>query len=267
MLKSRLLAAVGIVAALAAITRVPVQAQSDAKPLAFEVASVKLRQPGSLVTMMGGAPSGSRLTLEAMSLSDLVSWAYDVKPWQVTGGPPWAGIQKDRTTLDGAANRFDIVARAEGEAPRSLGEFRQMMQTLLTDRFHLTFHRESRETPVYALVIDKNGPKFHEAAPDATGILRMNGRGRMSGSGATIPQLVSWFSNANGVDRPVIDQTRLTGRYDFTLEWSNTLAGQADSTAPSIFTAFQEQLGLKLDSTKAPVDVLVIDHVELPTPD
>ena len=256
-----------LIAITASVAIVQVRAQSDAKPLAFEVASVKLRQPGSLVTMIGGAPSGSRLTLEAMSLSDLVSWAYDVKPFQVAGGPAWAGIQRDRTTLDGAANRFDIVAKAEGEGPRSPSEFRQMMQTLLTDRFHLALHRESRETAVYALVIDKNGLKLHEAAPDAKGILRMNGGGRISGSGATIPQLVSWFSNANGVDRPVIDQTGLAGRYDFTLEWSNTLAGQADSTAPSIFTAFQEQLGLKLDSTKAPVDVLVIDHAEPPAPD
>ena len=95
----------------------PVRAQSDAKPLAFEVASVKLRQPGSLITMIGGAPSGSRLTLEAMSLSDLVSWAYDVKPWQVTGEPTWIGIQRDRTTLDGATNRFDITAKAEATRP------------------------------------------------------------------------------------------------------------------------------------------------------
>jgi uncharacterized protein (TIGR03435 family) len=71
-----------------------------------------------------------------------------------------------------------MTAKAEGDAPRSVGEVRQMMQTLLTDRFHLTFHRESRDTAVYVLLIDKNGPKFHEAAPDATGILPMNGGGR-----------------------------------------------------------------------------------------
>src|SRR5450755_1247821 len=88
---------------------------SAQQPLAFEVASVKQRQPGVPIVMVGGAPSGSRLTLEAMSLTDLISWAYDVKPWQVAGGPPWAGIQPERTTL-GEATRFDITAKAEGDA-------------------------------------------------------------------------------------------------------------------------------------------------------
>jgi hypothetical protein len=96
---------------------------------------------------------------------------------------------------------------------------------------------------VYALVIDQNGPKLRESPLDAPGILRMNGGGRTSGSGATVTRSVNWFSNANGVDRPVTNQTGLTGRYDFTLEWSNPLAGQADSRAPSIFTAMPEQLG------------------------
>ena len=235
---------------------------SAQQPLTFEVASVKQRPKGSLISMVGGAPSGSRLTLEAMSLADLISWAYDVKPWQVAGGPPWAGIQHDRTMLDDATRRFDITAKAEGDAPRSREEFRLMLQSLLTERFHLTFHRESRETPVYALVPDKNGPKFHESGPEAKGIMRMAGRGKITGSGSTMTQLINWFSNANGVDRPIVDQTGLSGKYDFTLEWSNLTAAASDETAPSIFNAMREQLGLKLESQKASVDVYVIDHVE-----
>ena len=229
----------------------------------FEVASVKVRPPGSLITVVGGAPSGSRLTLEAMSLSDLVSWAYNIKGWQVIGGPAWAGIQKDRTTLNSATRRFDIAAKAEGDAARPLEELRQMMRALLADRFQLSLHREERDTPVYALVKDKNGPKFKESAPDAKGILRMNGAGLITASGATMTQLIGWFSNANGVDRPVIDLTGLTGRYDFKLEWSNPLAA-ADSTAPSIFTAMPEQLGLKLEPRRAPVEVYAIDRAEMP---
>jgi uncharacterized protein (TIGR03435 family) len=223
-----------------------------------------MRPPDQPISMVGGVPSGPRLTMEAMSLDDLISWAYSVKPWQVTGGPPWAGIHKDRTRLGSGDRRFDISARAEGEAARPIDEFRRMLQTLLAERFRLTLHRESRETPVYALVPDKGGVKLHESAPEAKGTLFMKRGGLIESSGGTITQLVNWFSNANGVDRPVIDQTGLTGKYDFTLEWSNPLASASDSTAPSIFTAMIEQLGLRLEPRKAPVEFLVIDRAEMP---
>ena len=200
-----------------------------------------------------------------MSLSDLISWAYNIKPWQVAGGPAWAGIQRDRTSLDSNTKRFDITAKAEGEAARSPEEFRRMLQALLSDRFQLALHREARDTAVYALVADKNGPKFRESPPDARGVLRMNGGGRLTASGGTMTQLAGWFSNANGVDRPVLDQTGMTGRYDFTLEWSTTLAGTPDTTAPSIFTAMPEQLGLKLEPRRASVEVFVIDRAEIPS--
>ena len=140
-----------------------------------------------------------------------------------------------------------------------------MLQSLLADRFHLALHRETREIPVYALVPGKNGPKFHESPPDAKGILRMNGRGKLVAMGGTMTQLAGWFSNANGVDRPVLDETGLGGHYDFTLEWANPRTTDAsDSTVPWIFTAMREQLGLKLEPRRAPVEVLVIDHVDLP---
>src|SRR5690242_21445275 len=100
--------------------------------------------------MIGGWPSGPRLTLEAMSLSDLVSWAYNTKPWLVAGGPAWASSSgiRDRSTLDDKPKRFDIIAKAEGDAERPIDEFRQMMQTLLSERFHLELRRETRETAV-----------------------------------------------------------------------------------------------------------------------
>src|ERR1700744_2570453 len=86
--------------------------------LRFEAVSVKLRPADALITMVGGGPSGARLTLEAMSLSDLIAWSYNVKPWQVAGGPAWASMPKDRTVLDSETRRFDINAKAEGEAER-----------------------------------------------------------------------------------------------------------------------------------------------------
>jgi uncharacterized protein (TIGR03435 family) len=140
-----------------------------------------------------------------------------------------------------------------------------MLKALLTDRFQLRFHHEARETSVYALIVDKNGPKLRESGPDAKGVLRMNSGGRITASGSTMTQLIGWFSNANGVDRPILDQTGLTGRYDFTLEWSNPLLSAQDSTAPSIFTAMSEQLGLKLEPRRVPLEILVIDRAQIPS--
>jgi len=109
------------------------------QPLSFEVASVKLRPTGTLIVAVGASPSGNKLTVEAMSRCDLISWAYDRTPWEVKGGPAWAGtgIRKDRSTLDTATSRFDIVAKAEGDAHRSSEEFREMLRSLLRDRFRL----------------------------------------------------------------------------------------------------------------------------------
>lgn len=235
-----------------------IPACAAAQEIRFEVASVKLRPADNMIVMIGGGPSGARLQMEAMSLSDLVAWAYDVKPWQVTGGPNWAGVQFDRTMLDGATKRFDIAAKAEGNTERPPAEFREMMRVLLAERFRLAVHRESRETAVYALTIDKRGLKLHESASEAPGVLRMNERGRVVGAGATITQLAGWFSKANGVERPIVDHTELKGRYDFMLEWG------MDASGPSIFTALPEQLGLRLEARREPIEMMVIDQAEIP---
>lgn len=233
-----------------------------AQPLRFEAAAVKMLAPDAPIVMVGGGPEGSRLSLAAMSLVDLVSWAYGVKAMQVVGGPPWARQERDRSTLDGGVRRFDIAAKAEDGSSPSVAEFRRMTQTLLAERFGLAIHREQRETAVYGLVVDKKGVKFSESAPEAKGILRRSGGGRIIGSGATMTQLVGWFSNANGVDRPVVDETGLMGRYDFTLEWGNPQ--NAADTRPSIFTAMVEQLGLRLEPRRVQMEYVVIDRAELP---
>ena len=170
------------------------------------------------------------------------------------------GAGEGHDMLDESVKRFDISAKAGGDSVRTPADFRLMLQTLLKERFHLSSHREQREMPVYLLMVDKNGSRLKPAAPDAPGFLRMSGGGRITGSGATMAQLTAWFSNSNGVERPTVDRTGLTGRYDFTLDW----AGPGKDDGPSVFTAFSEQLGLKLEAARAPVEVLVIDSAEMP---
>ena len=148
---------------------------------------------------------------------------------------------------------------------------RPKLQSLLAERFKLSLHRETREQPLYALVVGKSGTKFQRANGNFGG-LRI-GRTQLTGSGATLEMLTTALANQLG--RPVLDRTGLEGTFDFKLEWAaqagaSPLPGgdalpPADANGPSIFTALQEQLGLKLESTKGSVEVLVIDHVERPS--
>jgi uncharacterized protein (TIGR03435 family) len=148
-----------------------------------------------------------------------------------------------------------------------------MMQRLLADKFKLAVHNETRELPVYALVLAKGGMKF-QAAKDPNSGVRSSGRtGQLKGQGVTMADLAKALTRTlqTELGRVVIDQTNLTGKYDLTLKWTPSMGsppmlnGQPDTSAPDIFTAVQEQLGLKLESTKAPVPVLVVDHAELPS--
>ena len=198
---------------------------------------------------------------------------------QVIGEPGW-------TNTDG----FDIEAKVAPADVAMLGKMnfeqrRAMFQTILADRFKLVVHHETRELPVYVLTVAKGGPKFKESAPDDPASTAPRRRGMMMNRGkvtATDAQ-VSVSSSpilSRQLGRTIIDKTGLTGNYDFTLEWapddggpppakpqdgSATPAANAPDPGASVFTALQEQLGLKLESTKAPVDVVVIDHIEKPT--
>jgi uncharacterized protein (TIGR03435 family) len=218
---------------------------------AFEVASIRLHT--GPVMAVGMKPSGPNVTMEAMSLHNLIGYAYDLQPYQILGGPSWI-----------TADRYDIAAKAEGDGLLVPTQIKQMTQALLTDRFGLKYHRDTKEMPVYALVVGKNGPKLKESAPDAEKRLTLgsaDGHTRMTVTKGDMAQLVGEFSNINGVDRPTIDKTGLTGAYDYQLDWSR---GEPGSNAPVIFTAIQEQLGLKFQPDKARVEVLVIDRVEKP---
>ena len=122
--------------------------------------------------------------------------------------------------------------------------------------------------PVYALVVAKNGPKFKESAPDAKSILTLSSPGKgavMTVTKGGMAQLANQFSNRNGVDRPVIDKTGLSGGYDYKLAWGDYGAANADADVLSIFTAIQDQLGLKLEPAKAPIEVLIVDFAAKPS--
>jgi uncharacterized protein (TIGR03435 family) len=267
-------------------------AQTAGAPLtaSFEVASIK---PNHSATMnIAIMFQQGRFVATGIPIKQLITMAYDVKDFQVTGGPGWVTSEK----YDIEAKEPDSVVQGLDRLPpdqrRELS--RSMIQSLLADRFKLKLTHETKELPAYALVVAKNGPKLHEAKPGDTyangikgfdgqghaGVMRM-GPGELTGQGIPISSLVHLLSQQLG--RNVLDQTGLKGNYDFTLKWAPEpgegmmLGGPAggnpgaesvpapDTSGPSIVTAIQEQMGLKLESTKAQAEVLVIDHVERPS--
>ena len=164
--------------------------------------------------------------------------------------------------------KFDIDGKSDTEGEPNLAQQREIIQRLLADRFGLRFHRETRALPVYALRLAKGGPKLAPAAdPGAKSLEQSSGHDSertLAYTSATIPYfiLVEQF----WCDRPLVDQTGLTGRYDFKLHYTSDEVHSTDPDAPpGLFTAVQEQLGLKFEPAKAPVEVLVIDHIEQPS--
>jgi uncharacterized protein (TIGR03435 family) len=142
-----------------------------------------------------------------------------------------------------------------------------MLEALLADRFHLKVHRETKEMPIYALVVAKNAPKLKESPAEAEFSMSFGGRGQtieLKVSKGTMSRLATQLSNDGG--RKVVDMTKLTGNYDYTLSYVDDRRAVApEQDGPSLFTAIQEQLGLRLESQKGPVDVLVVDHADKPS--
>jgi uncharacterized protein (TIGR03435 family) len=229
---------------------------------AFEVASIKPSDPSRPIAINR---SGYHLSTTSTSLLFLITWAYDIQSDHVYGQPKW---------LDSV--RYDVVANASEDTRRAPARplrngptvLQQMMQSLLAERFKLAVHREVKELPVYVLTVAKNGAKFQLAEePEKFGLnpFNMPGRGRLAGTQVTAAMLAKVLSGQLG--RTVQDQTGLKGVFDFKLEWEPDPGSPNAGSAPSLFTALEEQLGLKLESERGAVDVLVIDHVERPTPD
>jgi len=237
--------------------------------LAFEAASVKQNNSGSRAIRMGGGLD--RFSAENVTLRMIMSLAYDLEDFQILQRPEWVD-----------AERYDIQAKAEGKPTRQ--DIMNMLQVLVEDRFKLAFHRDKKELPVYLLTIGKNGPALaardcitrESNVPTATNAPDSSFCGYLSfGNGNTIRATsirMGSFADVltNILKRKVIDTTGFESAFDVSLNYSSDLLPNdntlvpADLT-PSIFTALQEQLGLKLESGKRPVDVLVIDHVERPT--
>jgi uncharacterized protein (TIGR03435 family) len=235
-------------------------AAQDLKPMAptakpvFEVATIKPSDPDDSGT--GFQTRGRHVRVQNESITNMIMFAYGVHPKQIVGGPDW---MKDRYDIDG-------VPDVEGLP--SVRQQREMLQNLLADRFKLKFHREKRELAIYAIVPAKGGAKLTKTASDPDSLPDQTGNGNEN-------QMTMRFRNnsmddfADGlhyfVDKPVVNQTGLPGRFDFTLQWSSGMAPATGSEVPGMFTAMQEQLGLKLEATKAPVEVLVVDAVERPS--
>jgi uncharacterized protein (TIGR03435 family) len=246
-----LLALAGVAAAQ---STVPPPGLPEAR-VSFEVASIKLH-PGTITMSSDPAVRGRRVTGTASTLLDLITTAYGVKYEQVSGGPGWVD-----------SDHYDIDAKAEGEGTLTKEQARQMLQTLLAERFQLKIHRETKEVPVYALVVGRNGPKLKETSADAPGnnFVRGSGAGlHMEATRGTMEQLARQLSNTAG--RPVVDKTGLTGYYAYTLDWiPASRTPEPDSDTPSMLTAIQEQLGLKLERARGPIEMLLVDHAEKPS--
>lgn len=232
------------------------------EPLRFEVASVKPVEHADYRRLTCDAGRKFEAT---NSLRSLIFFGYQVSDFQnqIVGGPAW---------IDSPDAVFDVEGKPAAP-PVSSEDCRKMVQTLLADRFRLALHKEAREMPVYALVVGSKGSKLREATgdepPGRTSNIMINGvaiqvndnYSRSTARGMSMAQLAGFLQHGPSVERLVVDETNLKGIYPVTLDYSGS---PGNDDRPDLFTALQEQLGLKLESKKEPVEVLVIDHAEKP---
>ncbi len=248
------------------------QSQTPPRP-EFEVASIK---PNNADSPPSTGVGFGRSSSQSVTLKNLIVLAYRIQEFQISGGPGWIG-----------SDRFDVEAKAE-DPKADPDQVRLTLQSLLEDRFKLKLHRETKETSIYALVVGKDGPKMNLSADQASpavngpvpsgagpnrGAIRF-GAGSLIGNAVTMALFTRMLSQR--LDRTIVDKTNLTSRYDFQLQWTPDVGEatldplgnplpSADSSGPSVFAAIQEQLGLKLESQKGPVEMFVIDGVEKPS--
>lgn len=234
---------------------------------AFEVATIKPSDPDSRAGRYVRMKGAHQFEAKNYTLRRLIGAAYNLGQQSISGGPSW-----------GESDAYDIVAVTPNEPKPTLDDQMAMLRKLLAERFELTFHREQKELSIYVITVAKGRSKLKEttASPDNPPALTNTvfpERILLPARNTTIAQFASMMQRAV-LDRPVVDQTGLTGRYDFDLEWTpdetqfgGTLpAAPPDAqTKPGLFAAMQEQLGLKLTATRGPVSVLVIDRVQRPS--
>jgi len=248
------------------------------KLLHFEVASVKLSAPDA--RGMTFSSQGGGLAVKNATLKQLIINAYELREFQIPGGPGW--ISTDHFDIEAKSEApavpLDFGSMTDEQRKEWHGQFKERMQSLLADRFQLVAHQETKEMPIYVLVQGKGGSKLQLAKNEAGGLggMRMQ-RGLLTGTSLQMESLTATLANIVG--RYVIDKTGLQGKFDWKLEWTPETAplqpgpmsdkpaspNPPDNSGPSIFTALREQLGLKLESQKGPVPVLIIDRVEKPS--
>jgi uncharacterized protein (TIGR03435 family) len=245
----------------------PAQAPAATPPSPkFEVASLKPSQPGGRGGGIRPTPGGERYDATNVTLKLLITVAYRVKVEQVAGGPDWMNT-----------DRYDMKAKAE--KPSSAEELHLMLQDLLADRFELKFHKETKELPIYVLSVDKGGHKMQPHEAQSAGDPWIDQKAEQFLHMKMHAQFVNmdYFAWRLGqlLDRPVVDQTNLKGGFDFDFaytrelppgipEGANLNGEPIDTSGPTIYEALHQQLGLKLERQKGPVNILVIDHVAKP---
>ena len=235
----------------------------------FDVATVKPTKPGSQGKGIGF--DGQKFIANHFDMNDLIAFAYGLHAKQIIGAPDWF-----------ATDLYDVAGTPDVSGQPSLHQMELMMQKLLPDRFALKFHHEQRELPVYIITVAPGGPKMKvtKLGPNDPQPFFFRGLGDLVVGNMTIKEVATWFQSSV-MDRPVVDHTGLTDRYDFTLKWTPddsqfaqfrsvlpptaSAAGDNPNAPPSLYTAMPEQLGLKIEAGKAMDDVIVIDHVEKPS--
>jgi uncharacterized protein (TIGR03435 family) len=250
-----------------AIQPPPKPMPEDANP-SFEVATIKPNDSGAS-GIQGLTMNGRNFATRNASLADLIGFAYEVQAKQIVGAPDW--LSKDR---------YDIAAVPDQEGAPNVQQLRTMVQKLLASRFNLKFHQEKRELSAYVLTIGRNGQKLTPTQlkgslpgmgmrPGPNGLTMVMANAKMTDFTSFLQMIV--------LDRPVVDRTGITGRFDYNVSFTpddSQFNGhppkipQTDTadSSPNLFTAIQEQLGLKLEAEKTAVDVIAIDHVDKPSP-
>jgi uncharacterized protein (TIGR03435 family) len=218
----------------------------------FEAASIKPVAPDAteISCMTGIHIDASRFSMPCTTMRGMIAWAFDLKTIPIEGGPA------------SSDTKYQVVATAGSAVGAE--QLRLMMQALLADRFQLKVHRETPVRPVFALVIAKSGLKMHTAeSGNGQVMFSMAGKEKiLTGSKVSMSQVLPWLRSM-APERPIVDETGLTGAYEFRLQW----LPDNDQPTVAFFSAVQDQLGLKLEDRKAPVEIMVIDHAEKPAAD
>jgi uncharacterized protein (TIGR03435 family) len=238
---------------------------TDANP-SFEVATIKPTPPGTQGGGLGPDPGG-RFTVHNSTLAGLLRFAYGLNRNQLENQPAW--LENDR---------FDIIAKADMAGAPNMAQQRIMMQKLLADRLNLRFHREKKDGTVFALTVQNSGSRLTPSTGDPNGpspaeMTQRSGHWHLTVRNVNMETFASGLQG--NIDWPVVDRTGLSGRFDITLDWAPDefqspdiglkSAAETDAFFPNLYTALRDQLGLKLESMKAPVEILVIDHIEKPS--